>query len=585
MLVWLIALFFPVLVSMVLGAAKSVGPWILPDEVILAVFANVGFAGLYKASCVSKNFCTLARQVSKAIYGIEHEGRAYLNYTAVLYELDALVQDAGKEAKIAQANVALQASPDLLCIRSTLEAEFGYCIRYAANRLPAFSWIGIQRDALNDKRRISVLPYVLDQMMGGAFWIGFIQGLAERGRFDLLGRLTFQRIDCKYFKQLMSVVLPESVLLTAVESLQRNQPNSELLALLASIGFGPQRTLLPEHGKVPLFILRYLYEKDIPIPEGCIFTCGLKKSSISFWGYVSRMEFQGAERLLELILRQGDDETKCLARVFYEPVIVNQLRVPAIDLYQAMLVRFRFSPICNECVFQNYTTMLEGLIWVYQYTACAFIDCGQCRLASKYDVGRLSGLCVEQLIAKLYQSDDENVGLPTRKLVERCEDASVLLKSLIQRRANDSFIQLVWECIQGMLRYGMRDACSYSIPLETLKRLVFEQEISVEDVENMLGMLNGFRVPRESFSKEEHVLYTVMFWGAPEGVVEHFLGLVPMGVQLGYRLVWEWLLLTKYSSGLGRKFAGRLGNLVHRDWRQLQNYRPDLFELDFKVEN
>ena len=52
-----------------------------------------------------------------------------------------------------------------MCIHSILEAQFGYCIRFIGKGLLEFGLKDVLLDILNDERRVSVLPYVLDQMM------------------------------------------------------------------------------------------------------------------------------------------------------------------------------------------------------------------------------------------------------------------------------------------------------------------------------------------------------------------------------------------------------------------------------------
>ena len=82
----------------------------------------------------------------------------------VLRELDTLVQDVGKDGNVIEANRALKATAHFMCIQSVLQAPFGYCTEYAGQHLPKFSLERDGFDTLHNKRIMSVLPYVFDQV-------------------------------------------------------------------------------------------------------------------------------------------------------------------------------------------------------------------------------------------------------------------------------------------------------------------------------------------------------------------------------------------------------------------------------------
>lgn len=257
---------------------------------------------------MSRGFQAAAIQISQALYGVQYAGKVYPNYSAIIHELNALLKGAGKDGSIAEASMALTTFPQLLYIRSVLEAEFGYCIEYSKKSLPKFDLDNIHFDILNDQRKITVLPYILDQMIRGSHWINFIRGLLEHGRLDLLSQLKFQKITAKYFKKLESSVVPQAVLLAAAKSVQRNESASALTRLLAFAEFGPQMTTLPEHCQVPLFIFRHLCEKQLSITQNCVFTLGLIEVAIPFWMYVLEMKVTEGKELRRYVSKQGDEK-------------------------------------------------------------------------------------------------------------------------------------------------------------------------------------------------------------------------------------------------------------------------------------
>ena len=92
----------------------------------------------------------------------------------------------------------------------------------------------------------------------------------------------------------------------------------------------------------------------------------------------------------------------------------------------------------------------------------------------------------------------------------------------------------------------------------------------------MLSTLNGFQEDEERFSKEVHVLYTVIFWEAPEKVIDHFLDQVPNGFKLNYYRVLKLLLVTKYSNRLCIKLLQRCGGISSIWQDKLRQFRPDV---------
>ena len=57
------------------------------------------------------------------------------------------------------------------------------------------------------------------------------------------------------------------------------------------------------------------------------------------------------------------------------------------------------------------------------------------------------------------------------------------------------------------------------------------------------------------------MLYTVMFWEAPEKVIDHFLEQVPRDFEVDCEFVWRLLLLTKYSIDFYKRLIRRCEGL------------------------
>lgn len=199
MLAGLITLAWLVSTSLVAGAHRSDFSIIIPNDAVMNIFQKLGFADNYQLSYVSKGFRILADEAIRSFWGIQHGKRTFLNYSLLLRELETMVKDVAGNARgsgsAAEVNLALKASVHFVCIQSVLEAEFGYCVSYAEGLLPRFDVHQFSLDVLNDERKVSIVPYILDQMVNYPMWIYLIQGLIDLGRIDLLGQLAFPRID------------------------------------------------------------------------------------------------------------------------------------------------------------------------------------------------------------------------------------------------------------------------------------------------------------------------------------------------------------------------------------------------------
>lgn len=573
---WLLTLLCLLRVGLTFAAP---GPSIevsVSKDVLLTVLLELGFADLYQVSCASKGLCSLANQAIRALYGIQVGGRACLNYTSLLDEFDRLARDGWDDKSAAEADRIAEVSAHCMCIQTILEAQFGCCIKYAKDRLPEFYLCEGSLDILNYQQRLSVLPYVIDQMASGQRWAHYIRGLVELGHFSLLDQVTFSKLDARYFVWLMSVPLPEPVVVAAAKSLCKNEPSSKLSGLAAWAVLGDQTAPLPESCQVPLYLLRYLHGDGPQIPPSAVLVDGLDESSIPFWIYVTTKEVNGARELLELILRHGDTGTKRLAGAFHEQILSSDLEGPQKDVYQAVLTRFRFSAICNEQVVQNYSDMTGRLASVGYHAACAFIDCGQYSLL---DLSRLdvpAKIDIDALVDKMHRLHDDRLDLLIREGIRRLDDAAGLLKHLIKRKADDAYVQLVWDSIQSAHQFRSLGYYCCFVPVAVLRGLACDPGFSVEHACQVLGMLTGFRHRVMQVSKEAHIFYTALFWEAPEEVISQLFDQLPDACELNRRFVWKLLQVPKYSGALCTKLIRHFGPVNMCMYQRLKAFRPDL---------
>lgn len=501
-----------------------------------------------------------------------------LNYTIILHEFDTLIQDAGNVGEMSRINVILESSLPYECIKSILEAKFGYCIRYIEGNLPEFCLKDVYLDILDDERKVSVLPYVLDQMIYNYRWLYFISALLDRGRFELLSQLKFAKISDYYFMELMSIAVPEAVVMVATRSLEKNEPTMPLLSLLALAGFGPRVASSPEICRVPLFIVRYLHGKEAPIPKSFVFIDGLDKSSIPFWMYMLKKEPGEATKLLNLVLKHGDYKTQHLANAFRKTVSSSALEGPELDVYRAILSRFRFSSIRNEHVVSNYETMLEELKDIGYHTTCAFLDWGQSQQISQYSFDCSPEAKLGLLVERIHRLQDKSLYPLIQKRVEHLCVAPKLLKGLIQVSADALYIQAVWDSIQNAPRFRLTEDHCCSAPVEALARLASGCNVTIKRVRGMFGMLNGFQGSATRFPKEAHVLYTVVFWQAPEEIIEHFLDQVPSDCKISQQVFLKLLRSVKYSTEFWRRLFWRFVPLDDSMRKEVEKFRPDLMQ-------
>lgn len=422
-------------------------------------------------------------------------------------------------------------------------------------------------DLLNDEHKISVLPYILNQATDLRPWIDYIQGLAERGRFDLLGQMTFPGITADGFHALMGVFLPESVVVAAAKSLGKDPAAGPLLETLGFAGLYGQVAPIPEKQPLPLFIVRHLHEKSIPIPEDCALHGGLLEHSISFWMYVLKKKPVEANKLLQLAYTQGDAQTKLLAGIFFKPFSEDHLAIPGhnprdtrpLIVYWAMLIRFRFSSLCSDRVIEYFEAMLKTRQHASYHSACAFLDCQQFQLMNPDNFCGAHGCKYEALAAKMYQLPSGELSLLIQKCFIATPNAPRIFKHLLRRGAKDSYVHLVHDAIRSRNLDRQLDDYLCMAPLPVLRRLAFQHAISIASVHELFSVADEIPIHEEINSKEAYTLSMLIFWDAPESVIIHALDNSMDGHKLPMEIVSGFVQQPEHPVELRKRILGRMG--------------------------
>lgn len=564
MLAWLFTV--PQLITNMLPAAVS-GPGPLadtglcilvsvPSDLLRVIFTGLGLSSLHAVSTTSKRFRDLALPLLQSLHGIGCNGKLYLYYSTILDGFDALQEHALESCTAAEAVVALRSSRDYVGMETVLQAEFGFCIHHWEERLQFVPQLTLI-DMLYNERTASALPYLLDKIPESCEWADGIQGLIELGRFDLLELLVFPRIDEHHFYQLLSVSPPTSVVIAAAKSLQRRRPKSRLSELLAFAVLQDKGACMPK-GHVPLFILQYMHENYIMVPQDCVFTGGLLEQSISFWVYFLKRKPREVLELLDTLWEHCDYATKCMLSAFYQTVSVDTIPRGGKDMYRAMLIRFRFSLHCTEAVRANYKGMLERLQKVGYHSAHALLDCGQSGLIGQFGVGcNLSPSAVKGLMAKMYRLGDGNLPALVQSYLEPNDVAPLLLKTLLCQRVDDAYVQLVWDWIMAKQELRTIGESCCCMPVDSLKLLLFDKDISVGRARELLGDLNAYQTIDGMVPKNVAHLYMAIFWEAPEKVISYFFGLLLPNCILDYRTISHLRWSAKHSEALWKQLVER----------------------------
>lgn len=140
----------------------------LTADALGMVFSQLGFGGLYDARGTSKYFQQVANPILFAKYGVRAGNNVYLDYNRMLNRLDDLVRAANRSRDGEERAQILSASKEYQLIKASLEEAFGYCIEQEGPEdLPKFRLGYVSFAILNDERKVSVLPYLLNHQLRG----------------------------------------------------------------------------------------------------------------------------------------------------------------------------------------------------------------------------------------------------------------------------------------------------------------------------------------------------------------------------------------------------------------------------------
>ena len=293
-------------------------------------------------------------------------------------------------------------------------------------------------------------------------------------------------------------------------------------------------------------------------------------------------EAEEVQVLLDIIRKRGDASTKCLERVFYQTVPNDAVPADDEDVFQAILIRSRFSPHSNDYVRANYENMIGRQLTIGNHSIHALLDCGQSELIGQFVVERnLEGDLLKGLVAKAYRLGDKNLPLLVKCWLQQSFflERSDHFKSLIKERADDQYSQLVWDWIQSNGKFDTIQENCCLVPVHSIKRLMFEKDISVAAVEEMLREVQSYQLQGKIIPREVVIFYTVVYWEAPEKVVSHFLDQLPPDYMLDHTFICELSRSINYSSGLWGRLGKRGGMVKDVLKRHFGYYRPDLVSL------
>lgn len=466
----------------------------------------------------------------------------------------------------------LKSSPDYKRIKDALDAEFGYCIRYCEDEFLYFQLRNIPFDILNDEKKIAILPYKLDCWSCSDEWLYYIQGLVKRRRFDLLLQLRFPKIKQQNILWLIEAKVPASVLGTAVNALKKQKAESRLLSMLAFAGIGSRIVPLCPERKIPVFVLHYLHQADRALPENITIVDGLKDESIPFWTYAIESE---ATDLLDLVLQNGDQRTRKpvdslrgKVSLLKREAFHNAKYYKEMDVYLAVLVRLRFSAMCNKHVMRNYKARFEPYDknYAYKYHVLqALIDARQYTVIAKMGVSEFIWSREQNEAAVDELSQSGHLGLVSELLkfyARRKESLIWTVRSLVRRKANEAYIQVVLENLKyNNLCWNLDHTCA--APLKVLQTLAFDASLSPERAERMISGI-GSRYSCSITPHGSHIIHLLIFWEAPEAVLNHFFDQIQSGFRVSSEMMHKLAQSPKYSEVVIRKYAEHMQSSA--DW-------------------
>lgn len=299
---------------------------------------------------------------------------------------------------------------------------------------------------------------------------------------------------------------------------------------------------------------------------------GLCKSSIPFWVYVIE---KNAVDLLDLILEGGDERTTLIPRVLLGPVDLSCIWNECREVYYAVLIRLRFSSMCNEHVVGNYRVVLEEKQFSY-HSFDALLECRQHEFIAGIDLDATGENAPSALIDRLFRSGKVDFTPALAKLLVERGVYACLVKSLIRKGSNAFSVEYLFDAYQAKGKKYYDSEFCFAAPFRLIERLVLDPEFSIADAQETVALAKGYVLYGERFSCEAHALHILIFWEAPEPVIAHFFDQVPLKITLPFELLKIFLLSKKYSTQFLAKCVLRLAGRPWSWWKLITERRLDL---------
>lgn len=307
-----------------------------------------------------------------------------------------------------------------------------------------------------------------------------------------------------------------------------------------------------------------------------IFVDGLKNWSISLWMYLFTSSTSKAKELVDLVMDHGDTGSKCLAGAFHGMLPPKDLEDAEMDVYQAMLTYFRFSPLCSSAIIQAYEVMIENHTKRWCSFIEAVVDCEQFQLIDQDWVKPGETEFWEEVIEKIYQLKDGSQNTQMAKYTKHMEPNPKFLMRLIQRKVDETYIGLIWDRICLESQSGTSDDHGCSVQLDTFRCFALGLETSFDSAKMVLGMLERLDQFSDAFSEEERIFYTPVNWEFPEKLLDHLLDQLPEGCELYQKEDAPLLYSKKYSNAFWKKLFKRCKQIESYMQEPLEGFRPDL---------
>lgn len=563
--------------SLDFGVQKESSIWILPAEVLIGILESLRFASLWQLLAVSHNLRQLAKQILCRLYTAKVNGDKHPYFSKILREFHVLVQDAGKAGDVPEACAILNGCMEYRSIKSFLEANFGYCIRHEAEKLPEFFLYNLSMDTLNDNRTSLLCPYLLDHQVSDLpLWFNFIVCLAEKGREDLLTQVDFSRVSEKDMPLLVAAKVPKVVIDEILSSPQGQKFEAASLDLLALAGYGVLPAKVDHDRALPLWALWSSQQHALPLPECGSICDAFSTESLPFWKSIFGSD---SPSLLKMLKGKGEHDIQMMLRHAVDILGIIYQDRRSYHSYQAILTYLCFSEMRTPVAVTNFNRMLNmspdfGMNGLY-----ALLHCKQYSLIAILASRDKVALDWEQsltFIDKLLQAKVTKLIPYFAKNAVQMPGGADFVKGLILRNAADAYVAIFVDLLNGPDRQC--DHCSYCFyaPGAALKSLASGADLSLENVAELLNDANGYYHDSKQISREVHVVHTLMFWEAVETVLSHFISQIPQGEFVDFKIFKTILRSTKYADDFVVKSSQLCEHFGDQEIVFIKEFRPDL---------